>query len=217
MDELYTTVYEKLSTLQWLMRRQMFSQTECAPFADTTRGQGRVLAMLKIQPEIATKDLAYLLGIRQQSLNELLNKLEKSGFVERKPSEADRRVMMVHLTVRGKSVQQPTTDYQENLSCLSQEELKQFNSYLDRLIAAFGIDEKAPDGEEWMDNAKNRMGDDAFERLMSMRDRAFGPFGRRGCPGGIPGPERFSPHYDGPVPNRRGFGSLNGRKEEKEE
>ncbi len=51
--------------------------------ADPARGQGRILAMLKIQPKIKTRELAYLLGIRQQSLNELLNKLEKSGHVER--------------------------------------------------------------------------------------------------------------------------------------
>ena len=91
MDDIYTAIYEKLSTLQWLMkRRQMFSQAESGPFADSTRGQGRILAMLKIQPEIATKDLAYLLGIRQQSLNELLNKLEKNSYVERRPSEKDK-------------------------------------------------------------------------------------------------------------------------------
>ena len=84
MDDVYTVIYEKLSTLQWLMkRRQMSSQAQSGPFADPTRGQGRILAMLKIQPEIKTRELAYLLGIRQQSLNELLNKLEKSGHVER--------------------------------------------------------------------------------------------------------------------------------------
>lgn len=82
MDDIYSNIYEKLSTLQWLMKRhQMFCQAEAGPFADTTRGQGRILAMLKIQPEIATKELAYLLGIRQQSLNELLNKLEKNIMV----------------------------------------------------------------------------------------------------------------------------------------
>lgn len=68
--EIYTNIYEKLSTLQWLMkRRQMVGQAESGPFADSTRGQGRVLAMLKIQPEITTKDLSYLLDIRQQSLS----------------------------------------------------------------------------------------------------------------------------------------------------
>lgn len=211
MDDLYTAVYEKLSTLQWLMkRRQMFSQAQSGPFADPARGQGRILAMLKIQPEIKTRELAYLLGIRQQSLNELLNKLEKSGHVERMPSEEDRRVMVVRLTEKGREVQQPETDYQEIFDCLSPEELRQFEEYLDRIIAAFGRQEA--DGREedritdWMDQARERMGGESFEQLMSMRERAFGSFGRGRSPAGIPGAERFSPDYDGFVPDRGGFG-----------
>ncbi len=216
MDDLYTDIYEKLSTLQWLMkRRQMFHQAEAGPFADATRGQGRVLAMLKIQPEIATKDLSYLLGIRQQSLNELLNKLEKSGYVERRPSDADRRVMVVHLTDKGETIPQPSSDYEELLGCLSQEELQQFGRYLDRIIAAFraqeGGDETAM--EDWMERARERMGGEQFERLMSMRERAFGPFRPGERPAGIPGAERFSPDYDGPIPDRRGFDRPGSREE----
>ena len=218
MDDVYTVIYEKLSTLQWLMkRRQMFSQAQSGPFADPTRGQGRILAMLKIQPEIKTRELAYLLGIRQQSLNELLNKLEKSGHVERKPSEKDKRVMVVHLTEKGKKIQQPETDYQEILDCLSSEELQQFGEYLDRIIAAFGIQEA--DGREedsiadWMNQARERMGGEPFEQLLSMRERAFGSFGRGRSPANIPGAERFSPDYDGPVPDRGGFGAFGGRPE----
>ena len=216
MDDMYTAVYEKLSTLQWLMkRRQMFSQAQSGPFADPTRGQGRILAMLKIQPEIKTRELVYLLGIRQQSLNELLNKLEKSGHVERKPSEKDKRVMVVHLTEKGKKIQQPETDYQEILDCLSPEELQQFGEYLDRIIAAFGIQEV--DGREednktdWMDKARERMGEEQFEQLMSMRERAFGSFGRGRRPADIPGAERFSPDYDGFIPDRGGLGAFGGR------
>lgn len=216
MNDIYTAVYEKLSTLQWLMkRRQMFSQAESGPFADSTRGQGRILAMLKIQPEIATKDLAYLLGIRQQSLNELLNKLEKNSYVERRPSEKDRRVMVVHLTEKGKEAQEPETNYQEFLGCLSPEELQQFGEYLDRIIAAFRMGAGTSGDEEamadWMDKARKRMGDEQFEQLMSMRERAFGPFGRGERPDHIPGAERFSPDYDGPVPDRGGFGFFGGR------
>lgn len=213
MDDIYTAIYEKLSTLQWLMkRRQMFSQAESGTFADSTRGQGRILAMLKIQPEIATKDLAYLLGIRQQSLNELLNKLEKNGYVERKPSEKDRRVMVVHLTEKGKEAQEPETNYQEFLGCLSAEELQQFGEYLDRIIAAFrtGAGEDEDTMADWMDKARERMGDEHFEQLMSMRERAFGSFGRGAKPDNIPGAERFSPDYDGPVPDRGGFGFFGG-------
>ena len=216
MDDMYTAIYEKLSTLQWLMkRRQMFSQAQLGPFADPTRGQGRILAMLKIQPEIKTRELAYLLGIRQQSLNELLNKLEKSGHVERKPSENDKRVMVVHLTEKGKKTQQPETDYEEILDCLSLEELQQFGEYLDRIIAAFGIQE-VDDREEdnitdWMDQARERMGEEQFEQLMSMRERAFGSFERGRSPADIPGAERFSPDYDGFIPDRGKFGAFGGR------
>lgn len=207
MDDMYTAVYEKLSTLQWLMKRhQMSSQAQAGPFANPARGQGRILAMLKIQPEIKTRELAYLLGIRQQSLNELLNKLEKSGYVERRPSEKDKRVMVVHLTEKGKKIQQPETDYQEIFGCLSLEELQQFGEYLDRIIAAFGMQEA--DGREednitdWMNQARERMGGEQFEQLMSMRERAFGSFGRGRSPAGIPGAERFSLDYDGFIPDR---------------
>ena len=216
MDDVYTVIYEKLSTLQWLMkRRQMSSQAQSGPFADQTRGQGRILAMLKIQPEIKTRELAYLLGIRQQSLNELLNKLEKSGHVERKPSDKDKRVMVVHLTEKGRQIQQPETDYQEILDCLSPEELQQFGEYLDRIIATFGIQE-IDDREEdtitaWMNQARERMGGEQFEQLMSMRERAFGSFGRGRSLADIPGAERFSPDYDGFIPDRDGFGAFGGR------
>ena len=207
MCDIYTDIYEKLSTLQWLMkRRQMFSQAEAGPFADATRGQGRILAMLKIQPEIATKDLSYLLGIRQQSLNELLNKLEKSGYVERRPSETDRRVMVVHLTERGKNIRQPASDYQDILGCLSHEELRQFGNYLDRIIAAFraqaGAGREEEWREDWTEKARARMGEEQFERLMTMRERAFGSFRRRERLMDLPGAERFSPDYEGPVPDR---------------
>ena len=215
MNDMYTATYEKLSTLQWLMkRRQMFSQAESGRFADSTRGQGRILAMLKIQPEIATKDLAYLLGIRQQSLNELLKKLEKNSYVERRPSEKDRRVMVVHLTEKGKEAQEPEENYQEFLGCLSPEELQQFGEYLDRISAAFRMEGRSEDEDtvaDWMDKARERMGDEQFEQLISMRERAFGSFGRGAKPDNIPGAERFSPDYDGPVPDRNGFSFFGGR------
>ena len=214
MHDIYSNLYEKLSTLQWLMKRhQMFCQAESGPFADTSRGQGRILAMLKIQPEIATKELAYLLGIRQQSLNELLNKLEKNGYVERKPSENDKRVMIVHLTEKGEQLQQPEADYQSIFNCLLPEELQQLSQYLDRIIEAFqvqtgNVSEENNSNIDWMSQARERMGDEHFEQLMSMRERAFG---HMRPPKDIPGAERFSENYTGPVPDRRGFPPRNFR------
>ena len=64
---------------------------------------------------------------------------------------------------------------------------------------------------EWMDNARERMGDEQFEQFISMRERPFGAFGRGAKPDNIPGAERFSPDYDGPVPDRNGFSFFGGR------
>lgn len=188
MESIYTAIYEKLTTLQGLLRKKAFNKGCTDSFGDTARGQGRILAMLKIQPEIATKDLAYLLGIRQQSLNEQIRKLEKGGYVERKPSEEDRRVMIVHLTEKGKTVEQgePECRYRTMFECLTEEELGQFGEYLDRIIEALGGQDDQEENEDrlkWMGRARKRMGKEAFERLMAMRERGFGShrgFGARG-------------------------------------
>ena len=117
-------------------------------YENRNEGQGRVLALLKIQPEIATKDMAYLLGIKQQSLNELLKKLEKSGYVKRKPSKEDKRVMIV---------------------CLTNEELEQFSSYIDRILSSLEemvgnpLDQEA---YEWMERIQLHMGREQFEKVV---------------------------------------------------
>lgn len=223
MDDEYITIYEKLTNLSGLIKRyQMFNQSNFGPFADSTRGQGRILAMLKIQPKIKIKDLSYLLGIRQQSLSELLNKLEKGGYIERKTSNEDKRVVIINLTEKGKNVETPETSYHEFFDCLTSEELKQFEEYLDRIIVAFekklGDDSKEEEYSmaDWMKEAKERMGNEQFEQLMSMRERAFGSFREGKRPDNIPGAERFSKDYNGPIPNRDGF-SFFGKKGQKEE
>lgn len=193
MEERYTELYEHLSKLQWLLHRHhMMNHAEHGPFADPTRGQGRVLAMLKIQPEISTKDLSYLLGIRIPSLNELLNKLEKGDYIVRKPSEADKRVMIIHLTEKGKATQQIENDYSDIFSCLNEDELAVFEEHLGRVIAAL----------------EEQVGNEPSGRFRHPHGRRHG----RGCgyrhgghgraPFDMPGAERFDPGYDGPVPDR---------------
>ncbi|HWQ72908.1 MAG TPA: MarR family transcriptional regulator [Desulfitobacteriaceae bacterium] len=177
MNDNYLELYEKLSKLQWLLQRHhLHNHVHHGPMADPTRGQGRVLAILKLQEEISTKDLSYMLGIRQQSLNELLNKLEKSDYVVRVPSEADKRVMLVKLTEKGRNEQMETEpDLSGIFNCLSEQEQVTFSEYLDRIInaleAQLGDGEDHDDRIEWMRAALSRMGRERFERLMSMYGR----------------------------------------------
>jgi len=131
-------LYEKLSRLQWLLHKQQIrGYANGGPMMDTTRGQGRILAVLKLRDGISTKDLSYLLGVRVSSLNELLSKLEKSGYVTREPSEQDKRVMLVKLTEKGQNAEGPATvDFDNIFDCLSDDEQQAFGEYLDRIIAA---------------------------------------------------------------------------------
>ena len=197
-----TGLHERLRRLHRLMRRRhVEARTHAGPLADTTRGRGRVLAALKMQSPIPTRELAYLLDIRQQSLNELLKKLQADGLVERTPSETDGRVMMVALTEAGREVEVGREDA-DYLDALTDEEASALVGLLDKLIDALetelGVDGD-DDPSDWMAEARRRMGDGPFEAMMRMREQGFGPgpFGGRG-PGGRRGGGR------GPRPG--GFG-----------
>jgi DNA-binding MarR family transcriptional regulator len=151
-------LYEKLEQLQWLRRKQhIHDHAEFGPTADTTRGQGRILAVLKMKDGISTKDLAYMLGMQVSSLNELLSKLEKGGYVQREPSEQDKRVMLVNLTEKGREEeQQEMEDSSDIFSCLSEDEQKTLEDYFTRIIAVLqakiGHDDK-----------------ETFDQMMTMR------------------------------------------------
>jgi len=141
---------EKLMRLQMLQhRRQMAKMRAFGPFGSPLRGQGRVLSILKMQPTISQKQLSYLLDMRQQSLSELLAKLERNGLIERAPSEDDRRAAVVSLTDKGREASEASEAPEEGESlfdCLSAEERAALSDMLDRLIAALEADgDAAPD------------------------------------------------------------------------
>lgn len=96
-------LWEKYVRMDGLLRRyaQMCRQARGHEGPDPHRGQGRVLSLLKLQPEISQRELSYLLDMRAQSLGELLFKLERSGYITRTPSEEDKRVLIIRLTPEG--------------------------------------------------------------------------------------------------------------------
>jgi len=194
-------LYEKLSRLQWLLHKQHIrGYAAGGPMADTTRGQGRILAVLKLKDGISTKDLSYLLGVRVSSLNGLLAKLEKCGHVTREPSEQDKRVMLVRLTEKGRRLEEPDT-HGDIFACLSDEEQRAFGECLDRIIAALaeklGYDDEeelermAAAREHFAEMMGDHWGGHAFRRLFGglgrfhhgdldpRHDRMFEGFGRR--------------------------------------
>ena len=175
---------------------------------DTTRGQGRILAALKLKDGIATRELAYVLGIRVPSLNEALSKLENAGHIVREPDPRDRRVQLITLTDSGRALTgqlgegEPEGD--NIFEVLTEQERANLSDYLDKLIAR--MHEDLPDLEagrqEWEKAARARMGDDAFEAWAAQAQErggfgALAGFGPLGGFGPCFGPQGFGP---------RGFG-----------
>ncbi|NLN54425.1 MAG: MarR family transcriptional regulator [Firmicutes bacterium] len=129
----------KFYRLQRLLGRFHYSKfKKHGPMGNIHRGQGRILALLKLKPEISQKELSDLLDMRPQSLGELLGKLERNGYITRTPSERDQRVLIIRLTDAGKelsALNEQKSDTGSLFKSLSTEEQTALNDYLDRIIA----------------------------------------------------------------------------------
>lgn len=110
---------------------------------DPLRGQGRVLTLLKAKPQTTQRELSYLLDMRQQSLSELLTKLEEKGYIIRSKSADDGRVTEVHLTEAGAAAAPSPQQMEERadaLDCLSADEQAQLEALTNKVTAS--IEEK---------------------------------------------------------------------------
>lgn len=104
--------------------------------------------------------------------------------------------MIVCLTEEGKKVKQKE-EYKEIFDCLTNEELEQFSSYIDRILSSLEemvgnpLDQEA---YEWMERIQLHMGREQFEKVVE--EHGFGgmPFIRRS------GFEHFSHDFRGIVP-----------------
>jgi DNA-binding MarR family transcriptional regulator len=184
-----------------------------APWGDPRHGQGRVLAILKLKPEISQRELSYLLDMSKQGLAELLAKLENRGLITREPSPTDRRVMMVRLTADGRDASNELGRRDavavSVLADFTDDEAAQLSIYLDRIIGHLSeqIEELEPE-----DRRMRR------EELRHMPEelRDFGEDFTRFGPGPRPGhgPGRGHCHGDGEPcegPHTHGGPGMRGR------
>jgi DNA-binding MarR family transcriptional regulator len=125
-----------------LHRRHAAQFRHFGPSGSVFRGQGRVLSILKMKKEMSQKELGYLLDMRNQSLGEILGKLETAGYISRSPSEDDRRTATIRLTALGETEAdsekqaQDEDGFTRHLACFEDGEKQNLADYLSRLIAA---------------------------------------------------------------------------------
>lgn len=195
MNDIKLIITEQLQQLQMLMHRAAFQDYRGGRQPrNPHRGQGRVLAILKLKPEISQRDLSYLLDMSKQSLAELLTKLEKNGYITREPSQEDKRVLTIKLTEEGmkaaENVEQKPSDTEHVLDCLNAEELAAFSGYLQRVVERY--EEQFPEA----DYEQHRRAMGAFMMQHEHR-RDF----RAGCPDGRENP--FTEQRPNNRPGRR--------------
>ena len=87
-----------------LRRYDTWQQRENGLPSSRHHGQGRLLALLKLQPEITQRQLVYVLDMSRQAVSECLAKLEAADYITRTPDPNDRRVMRIKLTARGQQI-----------------------------------------------------------------------------------------------------------------
>jgi len=93
---------------QWV-REQMYAGVVAAGYDDLNAahvGLWRYPGLEGLRPS----ELAGRVGIRKQSVNDLLGHLEQHGYLSRVPDEADGRARVIRLSAKGRRLQQTIYD-----------------------------------------------------------------------------------------------------------
>lgn len=106
-------------------------------------GQGRILELLAHFDQISQRALVQESRLRPASLGELLQKIEKSGYIVREQDQADRRNRIIALTERGKAAvalasQEREAQAKRLFSVLTDAEQQSLAGLLQKLSEAWG-------------------------------------------------------------------------------
>lgn len=142
MENTFTNLMEKFITLgRMMMYSQHHAKGHGHHMYSPYRGQGRILSLLKLEPKMSQRKLSFLLGIRPQSMGELLIKLEQNGDIIRTPSTEDKRALDIQLTEKGmasadenENSAEAEQNHEDIFSCLTPVEQAGMESCMDKLI-----------------------------------------------------------------------------------
>lgn len=95
-----------------------------------THGQGRILMMLNRKDGLSTKELSEIFNIKVTSLNETLNKLIDKGYIEKRPSNEDKRILLIYLTDKGREFKFEKPKDLDVFDCLNESQKEELDKYL---------------------------------------------------------------------------------------
>jgi len=103
--------------------------------------QGHLLGILLTHDGLTQKELSMELQIRPASLGELVDKLERNGYVERRVNENDKRVSNVYLKEEGRTlvntiIKSRSSKVDDIFSGLSEDEKNQLSALMVKLMGS---------------------------------------------------------------------------------
>jgi DNA-binding MarR family transcriptional regulator len=107
MKRLTLADYKALAEFRYQIRRYLHFSEEAVHAAGLERGQYQMMLTVKgmpdgVRPRI--RELANRMQIQHHSAVELINRLERGGYVHRERAQDDRREVLLALTPRGERV-----------------------------------------------------------------------------------------------------------------
>jgi DNA-binding MarR family transcriptional regulator len=85
-----------------LLSREIFAAVAAAGAPGMRPSHGNVMEHLSYEDGARLRDLAERASITPQSMGELVDELERAGYVERRPDPSDRRAKRIYLTRAGR-------------------------------------------------------------------------------------------------------------------
>ena len=129
------------------LARGIFGFVAGAGYSDLRPSHGNVLEPLSYVDGQRLNELAARAGMTPQSMGELVDDLERRGYVERRADPADRRAKRVHLTEKGRATRavaaQAVTEMEAGLEALlGQATYVQLRATLTEIIEAHARNEQ---------------------------------------------------------------------------
>ena len=101
--------------------------------------QGRILYVLWQHEDISISSLSAKTSLANTTLTSMLDRMENSGLIVRKPDPADRRSRLIALTDKAKALQHDYEQVSQQMNeryyiGFSESEIHQFEAYLQRVL-----------------------------------------------------------------------------------
>ena len=120
---------------------RIFDRMLAASGIDAFNGaQGRILYVLWQHEDISISSLSAKTSLANTTLTSMLDRMESSGLIVRKPDPADRRSRLIALTDKAKALQHDYELVSQQMNeryyiGFTESEIRQFEAYLQRVLA----------------------------------------------------------------------------------